>query len=126
MYLPQRFEQGLILLVGPHGNSKKIGTEVMEGPAVPDEDPPGDQSFPELGRGQVQGRMQLNQKVIGGAGIGNKAGNSLQAMDEISPFLADASQRSVGIPLVLKTFHGGQLGQRIDRPGVPFSPEISG
>ena len=65
--------------------------------------------------------MQLHQKVIGGPGIGDEPGNPLQAMGEILPFLPDVGQRAVGVNLVLKTFHGGDLRQSIDRPGL-FDP----
>jgi hypothetical protein len=51
LHLAQGFEEGLVFPAAAHGNAEKIGTEVVEGLAVTDQDPPGDQRLPEFGGG---------------------------------------------------------------------------
>ena len=54
---------------------------MVKGIAVADEDPMEQQFFLKLGGCEVEGWMQLDEEVIGGAGIGDKTGDGPQAMD---------------------------------------------
>ena len=45
-YLAERFEQTVILFAAAHGDAEKVGTHMVEGMAIPNEDPMGDQFFP--------------------------------------------------------------------------------
>ena len=53
VHLAQGFEQGLILLWAAYGNPEKVRAEVVEGSAVPDQDPPGDHLVPQFGSAEV-------------------------------------------------------------------------
>ena len=79
--LAQSLEQEAILLTAANRDPEKIGTDMVKGIAVADEDSMGDQFFPELGGAEVEGGMQLDQEIIGCAGIGNKPRNGAETMD---------------------------------------------
>jgi hypothetical protein len=77
----QSFEQGIVLSAAADGNPEKVGTDMVKRMAVADEDSMGDQFFPKLGGAEVEGGMQLDQEIVGGAEIGDKTGNGAEAMD---------------------------------------------
>ena len=59
--LAQSLEQEAILLTAANRDPEKIGTDMVKGIAVADEDSMEDQLLPQLGCGEVEGWMQLDQ-----------------------------------------------------------------